>query len=85
MAERIVVTGLGAVSALGLDADENWARGPRRRRAASPTTTSTPGRTARRRTPTRPPWSKGDAVAALEAALGRRVGALARPVRVCSP
>jgi nodulation protein E len=78
MAERLVVTGLGAVSALGLTADEAWTAA-RDGRGGVEITLFDPG-------PHGPPAHsnpaalvKGDAVAALEAAVGRRIGASLDP------
>jgi nodulation protein E len=74
MPESIVVTGLGAVSALGLSASENWTAA-RDGRGGIEMTLFDAGQYG-------PPpdnfpaaMVKGDCVAALEAALGRRVGA----------
>ncbi|MGH6957759.1 MAG: beta-ketoacyl-[acyl-carrier-protein] synthase family protein [Caulobacteraceae bacterium] len=81
MVERIVVTGIGAVSALGLTADENWAaaRDGEGGVAIEVFDTAPHGP---------PPVSfpaaqvKGDAVAALEAALGRRIGGSLDPFAI---
>ncbi|MFI4974424.1 MAG: beta-ketoacyl-[acyl-carrier-protein] synthase family protein [Caulobacterales bacterium] len=80
-AGRIFVTGLGAVSALGLDLAQNWAAAREGRCGIEPTPMD-PG-------PHGPPAYtvplapvRGDAVAALEAALGRRVGASLDPFAV---
>src|SRR5579872_6652143 len=71
---RIVVTGLGAMSPLGHTAEETWlsardGRGAIELTAFDPGPNAAPGHTA--------PAAlvKGDTVKALEAALGRRVGA----------
>ena len=76
MAERIVVTGLGAVSALGLTADETWASARDGLTGIALHDFDTgPNGSGVRSNPAA--LVKGDAVAALEAALGRRVaGAL---------
>lgn len=73
MADRLVVTGLGAVSALGLTADETWAAARAGESGVKPTLFD-PG--PHGPTPHTNPAAlvKGDAVAALEAALGRRIG-----------
>lgn len=82
MAEPIVVTGLGAVSALGLDAAENWAAALAGQGGIESHLFDTGELEPLVRGPRGPePFSapvalvKGDAHAALEAALERRVGA----------
>jgi nodulation protein E len=74
MAERLVVTGLGAVSALGLTAEENWtaARDGSGGIAIEP---FDPGQYGPDSRDFPAAMVKGDANAALEAALGRRIGA----------
>ena len=73
MADRIVVTGLGAVSALGFSVDDNWAAA-RDGKTGIKSHLLDPGQYG----PV--PWTmpvalvEGDAVGALETALGRRVG-----------
>jgi nodulation protein E len=83
MAERLVVTGLGAISALGHTADENYAAA-RDGRGGIAMQIHDPG-------PNGPaPWSTpvafvgDDAVPALEAALGRRVGGSLDLFTVCA-
>jgi nodulation protein E len=74
MTERLVVTGLGAVSALGLTAEENWtsARDGAGGIAIEP---FDPGQYGPESRDFPAAMVKGDANAALEAALGRRIGA----------
>src|SRR5271167_2183121 len=76
MAERIVVTGLGAVSALGLSADEHWASARDGHTGIALHDFDTgPNGSGVRTNPAA--LVKGDAAAVLEAALGRRIaGAL---------
>jgi nodulation protein E len=73
MADRIVVTGLGAISALGLTAEENWTAA---RDGAGGIVQHLFDSGQYGPTPVTLPAAliAGDAVAALEAALGRRVG-----------
>jgi nodulation protein E len=73
MADRLVVTGLGAVSALGLTADETWTAA-RDGRSGVEITLFDPGPNGPSPHSNPAALVKGDAVAALEAALGRRVG-----------
>ena len=74
MADKIVVTGLGAVSALGFNVDDNWAAA-RDGKTGIKAHLLDPGQYGPA------PWTmpvalvEGDAVGVLEAALGRRVGA----------
>ncbi|HZZ37016.1 MAG TPA: beta-ketoacyl synthase N-terminal-like domain-containing protein, partial [Caulobacteraceae bacterium] len=75
MSRSIVVTGLGAVSALGLDVAENWAAAAAGQCGIAPFTYD-PGPHAVG-APTIPSARvKGEVQKALEAALGRRVGVL---------
>jgi nodulation protein E len=81
MAERIVVTGLGAVSALGLTADENWAAARDGvagiRMCDFDTGPNGPG------LKTNPAaLVKGDPVPLLEAAFGRRIGGSLDPFAI---
>ena len=73
MADQIVVTGLGAVSALGLSADENWEAAKAGRGGIEPHTFD-PGQHGPAAATTPAALVKGDATAALESALGRRIG-----------
>ena len=81
MAERIVVTGLGAVSGLGMTADENWAAA---RDGVSGIAIhgfdTGPYGAGVKENPAA--MVKGDAVAALEAAFKRRVAGSLDPVAV---
>ena len=81
MAERLVVTGLGAVSALGLTAEENWAavRDGRGGIAVHEFDTGPHGSGARSYPAA---LVKGDAVAALETALGRRIAGSLDPFAI---
>src|SRR5512143_2144594 len=75
MSRSIVVTGLGAVSALGLNVTENWAAAAAGQCGIEPVTYD-PGPHAVG-APTIPSAKvKGEVQKALEAALGRRVGVL---------
>ncbi len=74
MAHRIVVTGLGAVSALGLSVDETWAAARDGVGGIAPMLID-PGPNGPEGHTTPVAMVKGDALAATEAALGRRVGA----------
>ena len=74
MAERLVVTGLGAVSGLGLTAEENWTSA-RDGVGAIVMEPFDPGQYGPESRDFPAAMVKGDANAALEAALGRRVGA----------
>ena len=73
MADRIVVTGLGAVSALGFSVDDNWV-------AARDGTTGIKAHLLDPGQYGPDPWTmpvalvEGDAIGVLEAAIGRRVG-----------
>jgi nodulation protein E len=81
MAERLVVTGLGAVSALGLTAEDNWTAARDGRGGISVHDFDTgPHGTGVRSYPAA--MVKGDAVAALEAALGRRIAGSLDPFAV---
>ncbi len=89
MAEPIVVTGLGAISALGLDLAENWAavsagQGGIAQHIFDAGELDPLVKGPRGPEPFKAPVAlvKGDAVAALEAALGRRVGASLDPFAV---
>ncbi|HUO11181.1 MAG TPA: beta-ketoacyl-[acyl-carrier-protein] synthase family protein [Caulobacteraceae bacterium] len=83
MAERLVVTGLGAISALGHTADENYAAA-REGRGGIAAQIIDPGQYGPE------PWSMpvayvgDDAVTALEVSLGRRVGASLDLFTVCA-
>ena len=81
MAERLVVTGLGAVSALGLTAEDNWvAARDGRGGVAVHEFDSGPHASGARSYPAA--LVKGDAVAALEAAFGRRIAGSLDPFTV---
>jgi nodulation protein E len=81
MAERLVVTGLGAVSALGLTAEDNWtaARDGQGGVAVHEFDTGPHGSGVRSYPAA---LVKGDATAALEAALGRRIAGSLDPVAI---
>src|SRR5271156_4214015 len=81
MAERLVVTGLGAVSALGLTAEANWtaARDGQGGVAVHEFDTGPHGSGVRSYPAA---LVKGDAVAALEAALGRRIAGSLDPFAI---
>jgi nodulation protein E len=81
MAERIVVTGLGAVSALGLTADENWAAARDGVTGIAVETFDT-GQYGSGPKTNPAAMVKGDAVAALEAAFQRRVAGSLDPFAV---
>jgi len=74
MAERLVVTGLGCVSGLGLTAEENWTAA-RDGVGAIAIQAFDPGQYGPDSADFPAALVKGDANAALEAALGRRIGA----------
>ena len=74
MASRIVVTGLGAVSALGLSVEETWTAA-RDGQGGIAHVLFDPGVHGPEGHTTAVAMVKGDALGALEAALGRRVGA----------
>jgi len=78
MVERIVVTGLGAVSALGLTAEENWAAAKAGEGGIAPHTFD-PGPHGPEAATNPAALVKGDALAALEKGVGRRVGASLDP------
>src|SRR5579863_4736513 len=73
MDEPIVVTGLGAVSALGLTADENWTAARDGDGGIKPHLLE-PGPHGPPPVTTPVALVKGDAIGALEAAVGRRIG-----------
>jgi nodulation protein E len=81
MAERLVVTGLGAVSALGLTADENWAAARDGAGGIQPTEFDT-GPYGTGVHTNLAAMVKGNAVAALEAAFGRRIAGSLDPFSV---
>ena len=74
MAERLVVTGLGCVSGLGLTAEENWTAA-RDGAGGIAIEAFDPGQYGPESRDFPAAMVKGDANAALEAALGRRIGA----------
>ncbi|HEY1753140.1 MAG TPA: beta-ketoacyl-[acyl-carrier-protein] synthase family protein [Caulobacteraceae bacterium] len=81
MADRLVVTGLGAVSALGLTAEENWLAARDGVNGIQPTDfDSGPYGSGVRTNPAA--MVKGDAVGVLEAAFGRRIAGSLDPVAV---
>ncbi|MFI4935412.1 MAG: beta-ketoacyl-[acyl-carrier-protein] synthase family protein [Caulobacterales bacterium] len=73
MADQIVVTGLGAVSALGLDLAETWAAA-RDGQGGIEARLIDPGQNGPPPVTTPVAWVKGDALGRLEALLGRRIG-----------
>lgn len=73
MADTIVVTGLGAVSALGLTAEENWQAARDGAGGIEPRAFE-PGPHGPQTFTIPAALVKGDALGALEAALGRRIG-----------
>jgi len=81
LAETIVVTGLGAVSALGLGAAENW-RAARAGEGGIAPHLFEPGPHGPAPVTTPAALVKGDAVAALETALGRRIGGSLDPFAI---
>jgi nodulation protein E len=81
MADRLVVTGLGAVSALGLTAEENWAAA-RDGRGGIAIHEFDPGPHGISAHSYPAALVKGDAVAALEAAFGRRIAGSLDPFTV---
>jgi nodulation protein E len=81
MTERLVVTGLGAVSALGLNADENWAAA-RDGRGGIEISTFDPGPHGPAPSDFPAALVKDEALASLEASLGRRIGASLDPFTV---
>jgi nodulation protein E len=81
MADRLVVTGLGAVSALGLTAEENWAAA-RDGRGGIANHEFDPGPHGISAHSYPAALVKGDAVAALEAAFGRRIAGSLDPFTV---
>ena len=78
MAEPIVVTGLGAISALGHDMAETWDAVLAGRSGIEPTLFD-PGPRGPPPVTTAAALVKGDGIGALEAALGRRVGSSLDP------